>query len=188
MLAEVVDLQPEPEGYRLVLAGGITHRVAGAVLAAGNLPPEDPGERPYVADPWTASFSDGLRAGEPVVVIGSGLTVVDMALRLQHAGFGGPAIAISRCGLRPQSHAATIPGPMPTFTAAERRSPARLLQRLRREMAEAAGTGVAWQSVVDSLRPITTELWRGLAPDGQEGSSAMRDPGGTCTATACRRP
>lgn len=156
---EVVDLVPAEVGYRLVLAGGVEHGVAGAVLAAGTLLPtrNDPG--PYVANPWLGSFTENLRPREPVVVVGSGLTMVDVTLQLLHAGFEGPIVAISRRGLRPHVHAAATSWPTPALTARERGSPAQLLRRLRREVAAATAGGASWHGVVDSLRSLTSGLW-----------------------------
>ena len=166
---EVVDLVLEPGGYQLVLAGGVTHRIAGAVLAAGNLLPESAGSERHVADPWTVPFTEGLQDGAPVVIVGTGLTMVDIALHLRHAGFGGPVVALSRRGLQPQPHAAAPPWPLPSFSKPERRSPARLLRRLRQEIAAAAAQGLPWQSVIDSVRQETSEIWRGIQTD-QQGS------------------
>ena len=165
---EVVDLVPAAAGYRLVLAGGAEHRIAAAVLAAGNLLPAHNEPGPYVANPWLGDFTQALRGREPVVVVGSGLTMVDVTLQLLQAGFEGPVVAISRRGLRPHVHAATMPWPTPALTARERGSPARLLGRLRREVAAAAVAGANWHSVVDSLRPLTSGLWRSFGPAGQD--------------------
>lgn len=164
---EVVDLVPEPGGYRLVLAGGVSHEVAGAVLAAGNLLPADTDGGTIIVNPWATAFAEGLRPGEPVVIVGSGLTMVDLALHLQRSGFEGPVVAISRRGLQPRTHHAAAGWPTPTLTDIERASPARLLRCIRREVVLAQRAGVSWHSVVDSLRPITSDLWRGLPPERQ---------------------
>jgi uncharacterized NAD(P)/FAD-binding protein YdhS len=162
---EVLDLEPMDrglgQGYCLTLAGGRRHVVAGAVLAAGHLLS---GERSsggaYVANPWSASLADDLDPDRPVVVLGAGLSMVDIAMQLWASGFPGPVIALSRRGLLPQGHVLTAPWPTPALREAERRSLTRLLHRLRAEAAEAQAEGVAWQSVVDSLRPIAARVWR----------------------------
>jgi uncharacterized NAD(P)/FAD-binding protein YdhS len=105
----------------------------------------------------------GLRPDELVMVVGTGLTMVDLGLGMRSRGFAGPIIALSRRGLVPQRHApAGGTWPTPAFTEAERRSPAALLRRLRVEVAEAAAQNIGWRVVIDGLRPITAELWRGL--------------------------
>jgi len=64
----------------------------------------------------------------------------------------------------PHWHAATRPWPTPQLIDAERHSLALLLRRVRREVERAEAKGVDWRGVIDSLRPVTTELWRGLTP------------------------
>ncbi len=159
---EAVDLEPCEGGYRLVLAGGRTHRISHAVLAAGNLLSGGNSEGPYVADPWSYDFARRLELDRPVVILGTGLTMVDIATQLRESGFAGPVIAISRRSLLPRSHVATTPWTTPTLSERERSSLRVLVRRVRREVADAARQGVAWQSVIDSLRPLTVRLWQDL--------------------------
>src|SRR5205085_9800467 len=64
-----------------------------------------------VRDAWDPGALDGLRAGRPVVIMGTGLTAVDVILSLDAAGFDGPIHAVSRHGLLPQAHR---PGALPS--------------------------------------------------------------------------
>lgn len=164
---EVVDLEPAGLGYRLTLAGGRQHRVAGVILAAGHLG-RGQGEEAYVADPWSPAATADLDPGRPVAILGTGLSMVDLTLQLWASGFPGPVIALSRHGLLPHSHVLAEPWPLPAIHRAERRSLARLTRRLRQEVAAARASGVAWQSVLDSLRPITAQLWQHL-PEAEQG-------------------
>ena len=50
-----------------------------------------------------------LEPGRPVVVLGTGLTMVDVCLSLVEQGFAGPIHAISRRGLLPLGHAPSTP-------------------------------------------------------------------------------
>jgi uncharacterized NAD(P)/FAD-binding protein YdhS len=163
---EAVDLEPCAGGYRLVLAGGRSQMVSHAVLAAGNLLTSEASDRTYVASPWAFDFTQDLEPGRPVVVLGTGLTMVDVATQLRVSGFAGPVIAISRRGLLPRPHVATTPWPTPALDGRERASVRALARRIRGEVAQGARSGVAWQSVIDSLRPLTARLWQDLpAPE-----------------------
>jgi len=164
---EVVDLQPLADGYRLVLAGGREHKVAGAVLAVGNLLPANGGSGILIANPWSDPFAQDLVPGKAVAIMGSGLTMVDVVMRLWTSGFPGPVVALSRRGLLPQVHALTVPWPTPTLGQADRGSLTRMSRKIRAEVAAARQRGIGWQSVVDSLRPITSSLWRGL-PEAEQ--------------------
>ncbi len=99
----------------------------------------------------------------PVVILGTGLTAVDTLLSLERAGWRQPVVAISRRGLFPRPHAAPAPPwklSLEAFGEAPRLSG--VLRHLRREVRAAAAEGVAWQAVMDGLRPHTVALWRRL--------------------------
>ena len=144
------------------------------VLALGNLPPHEVagigalGDDPdrYVADPWSGDIANGLSDDDTVLLIGSGLTMVDAALLLEARGFGGKIIAMSRRGLLPHAH---VEGALavPTLGVRPTTSPAGLL-RFVRVQAEAAG----WRAAVDALRPFTQDLW--LAADAEQQARFLR--------------
>jgi uncharacterized NAD(P)/FAD-binding protein YdhS len=161
--ADVMDIVPEGGGYRLLTADGASHAAAAVVLAIGNLPAVGAETALHRTNPWAPGVTADLRPDLPVLIVGTGLTMVDLALELRNSGFRGPVIALSRRGLLPHRHAATRKWPTPGFSAAERASLPLLLARVRQEVRDAAAVGVDWRSVVDSLRPITATLWRGLA-------------------------
>lgn len=160
---EVVGLDREPDGWRLRCASGREVAAAGIVLAVGNLPSVRPGDGIVFRDPWCDAATAGLRGGEPVLVVGTGLTMVDLALGMRARGFDGPILALSRRGLVPQPHAPICPAvPAPAFTAGEQGSITRMMRRVRAHVRDAAARGVPWQAVIDGLRPVTSALWQGL--------------------------
>jgi uncharacterized NAD(P)/FAD-binding protein YdhS len=131
------------------------------VLALGNLPPADPlhfdGEVPleYVRDPWAAGVAVGLDPEAPVLLIGTGLTAVDIGIALRHEGHRGTIYALSRHGRLPQAHAPFTPHPLDALPA-ELSSPRNALRWVRAQVA----AGAEWRAVVDSLRPHTKTIWR----------------------------
>lgn len=146
-------------GVAIVLANGGEIAADRAVLAVGNLPPQHPrgfdDQLPanlYAADPWTPAATAGLGDEDVVLFLGTGLTMIDMALRLQDEGFGGRMIALSRRGLLPHRH-----GPHEDFVAIEAapEAPASTLLKSVRSRADAVG----WRNAVDELRPFTQPLW-----------------------------
>jgi uncharacterized NAD(P)/FAD-binding protein YdhS len=81
------------------------------VLALGNLPPSDPrlpgltgSCKRYVSYPWAASALERVDEEDEVLLIGSGLTSVDMALALRAREFKGTVHILSRRGLLPHPH------------------------------------------------------------------------------------
>ena len=161
---EVTDIVPGGDRYHLICANGATHPVAGVVLAVGNVPSVSASSPLCRNNPWAADTLSDLAPDKPVLIIGTGLTMVDLALDLRARGFEGPVIAVSRRGLLPHRHAATQPWPTPVFSTEERGSLLKLVGRIRCETREAAELGVNWRSVIDSLRSVTSDLWQGLPP------------------------
>ncbi|HET6173999.1 MAG TPA: FAD/NAD(P)-binding protein [Gaiellales bacterium] len=164
---EVVDVS----GGLLTLTDGSRLRADHIVLALGNLPPPDPalpeGTWPgdpsrYVRDPWSPGALDH-RAPGPVLLVGAGLTMVDVALQLAAREPEQRIVALSRSGLLPHVHRAggappssgvAVPDPTPSLPA--------LLRFVRASAAVAEVGGGDWRDAVNALRPVTAELWAAL--------------------------
>jgi len=164
---EVIAITRDPEGLTLHFSGGRSSSCAIAVLATGHNIPADPcpamrGKRFYQPDPWDFhGIEDALPPDRAVLLIGTGLTMTDTVLRLLAHGHQGPIHAISRRGLLPRTHA-VLPTPAPIFDpAAFPRQPRALLRFVRREAERIAEAGYPWHAVIDALRPITQDIWRG---------------------------
>jgi len=161
---EALDVVAADDGMHVVLAGGETLTADRVVLAPGNLPPHtpagiDPAElssESYAADPWSADITAGLTADDVVLVLGTGLTMVDVALLLDAEGFRGRIVALSRRGLLPHPHADGVP----KTVRPERPEPTAV--GLLRAVRERAGE-VDWRAAVDELRPYTQSIWRAMA-------------------------
>jgi uncharacterized NAD(P)/FAD-binding protein YdhS len=163
---DVLDVLSADHGdYELVCASGQRLAVAGVVLANGNLPPEE-SEDPHICrNAWSDKAWQKLDPDRPVMIIGTGLTMVDVAVGLRRRGFKGGIVALSRGGLLPTRHKAIgTPWPTPHFTMAEETSLPLLMTRLRDEVFAAAEQGVDWRAVIDSMRPVTAAIWGRLPP------------------------
>lgn len=164
---EAVGLLDFPErGVRLSDGREIAADVV--VLATGNLQPKPPGARDvwlydtpfFVPDPWADDAFHGLAKDAPVVLLGTGLTMVDIALKLSEGGHTGPMHAVSRRGFLPLAHRAG--GEWPVFIDPHLHiSPLTLMRLLRGEAKKAEAKGVPWQRVVDSMRPAIPSVWHG---------------------------
>ncbi|MBI0473860.1 FAD-dependent oxidoreductase [Sphingomonas sp. MA1305] len=157
---DVADIVAADEGASVMLADGERIAADAAVLAVGNLPPHDPpGLDPatlstrYRNDPWAPGLSDGLSDADTVLVIGTGLTMVDVALTLDAQGFGGRIVAVSRRGLLPREHAPPAPNPDRL-----RERPATVASALV-AMVRDRGERIGWRQAVDELRPFTQGMW-----------------------------
>ncbi len=138
------------------------------VLATGNLPPRPPAmadgwiydTQLFVPDPWADDAFEGLARDAPVVLLGTGLTMVDVALKLAGDGHVGAMHAVSRRGLLPLVHrggGAWEPFHDPKTYA----SPLALMRRIRGEARRAEAGDVPWQRVMDTMRPAVARVWHG---------------------------
>lgn len=153
----------------VLLADGRRIEGTHVVLATGNMPPRPPRCRDrgvydgplFIADPWQPGELDALSPTAPLLLLGSGLTMVDVALVLVERGHVGPIRSLSRHGLLPRVHArASVPGTVtPVFDGAGTGDPVRAMRHLRAAAARAMAAGVPWQRVMDAARPSVAAVW-----------------------------
>ena len=150
----------DADGVTLHFASRAPERFDALVVAVGNLPPHAPpgldpatlGDDIYAHDPWDPRVVEGLTDADTVLLIGTGLTMVDVALSLDASGFGGRIVAMSRRGLLPRPHVA--PGP----PGGRNEKPTSVASALLREV-RARARVIGWRAAVDELRPFTQSLW-----------------------------
>ena len=159
--AEIVDCRRDGGAFVLTDAAGAEHRAGSAILATGHVAPRPTADPRHVTDPWEPGWLTDLDPAKPILIRGTALTMVDIVLTLRESGFTGPIVALSRRGALPQAHRVSAPWPQPDIGPKERSTVLGVMRRLRRDVALARRDGVDWRAVIDSIRPITSELWRG---------------------------
>lgn len=172
---EAVDIAPvdcEDGPLRIELADGRCLRAERVVLALGTFPPGDPRLRDvrfhrsprYLYSPWSAETHERLAAAGDVLILGSGLTGLDLLLTLQHRKSSGTLHSLSRHGLFPQPHRPGLAA-WPAFlqTGNLPKTVRAMLRLIRRQIAQAETAGSNWRAVIDALRPFAQEFWQGLA-------------------------
>ncbi len=156
-LAERVHaVRPQPDGtLRVELGSGRILAVDQAVLAVGNFLHRVDGRDPWGNEPPPTRGD--------VLVVGTGLTMVDLCLQLEERGFTGRILALSRHGRLPASHRLGL-SPLEDLPI-WRQDTLRNLFRTVRKAAEAAERRQAggWRTVIDSLRASTASLWQGFS-------------------------
>ena len=156
--------------WRVELDSGGTIEADALALAVGNQEPEPlnafgaAGHR-FIGNPWgekaRAAVRELVETGQTALLVGTGLTMVDLVLSLEAAGHRGKTIALSRRGLIPRSHADFEPVP------AERGDlPEGELLGLWRWLRRRGGE-VGWRAAIDSLRPHSHALWQSLEDAAQ---------------------
>ncbi|MED7668984.1 pyridine nucleotide-disulfide oxidoreductase [Pseudomonas moraviensis subsp. stanleyae] len=163
--AEAVDLQSDCASVQLTLSDGQILRGSQAVLATGMFPAartpqtQSSGLNAAALDPWDVAAMRELDPQSTVLIIGSGLTMVDAVVSLEQAGHRGPIEVFSRHGLLP--HVRRQPPAWIDFLAQDHsiRTPRQLLRELRRHCRDAVAQGVDWQAPLDTVRAHIARLW-----------------------------
>jgi len=160
----------EPGSRSVVLRGGQIVPADRVVLALGHGAPAGPlaitsavRTHPYyVGNPWTPGALDRVPGDVPVLLIGTGLTALDVAMSLSNRGRRAPLHAVSRRGLLPQSHLEIQPKATGSF-AHHGTDAGGLLRAVRRY----AASEPDWRCAVDTLRPQLDQLWWQLSVDAR---------------------
>lgn len=189
LTGEVRELERDPRGrLRLVVdAGRTTHELVpdAVLLATGNVAPQPPrwlepwmvDERRY-AEAWSPDALADAPADGTIVLLGTGLTTVDLVIELRARGHAGRLIALSRHGLLPRVDHGPAPAPAaddlpPLPESADGGLRVASLARALHAHADAlAERGRDWRSLVAAVRARVPELWHRL--DARERARFLR--------------
>ncbi|MBC3956044.1 FAD/NAD(P)-binding protein [Pseudomonas triticifolii] len=162
---EVVDLQVHAEVLRATLGDGRELQGRFTVLATGmyaaaRTPQRESNELNAAAlDPWDVAAMRRLDPQSRVLIIGSGLTMVDAVVSLQTSGHRGPIQVYSRHGLLP--HVRRQPPEWSDFLGQDHsiRSTRQLVRKVREQCELAIESGIDWQAPLDTVRANIGRLW-----------------------------
>ncbi len=142
--------------HAVILATGLAPRIAPRWMTTD----------PRVIDSWDERALVNLPPKGRVLILGSGLSALDVIATMSAQKFAGQLMVLSRNGLLPRSHIdpALRPRPIPaeTIDAAPRELRA-LLGWVRRIVNERSSEGEAWQLAIDALRPHVPQLWQRMS-------------------------
>jgi len=151
-------------GREVRLSSGEALPFDAAVLALGVFPPDCEWAPPslrsstrFVANPWAPNAVSAVPDSGDVLLVGTGLTMVDLAMVLDRPG--RVVHAVSRHGSLPREHAAVTPVAAPDLSGCHS------LDSLRSLVARRVREERDWRAVVDSLRSSIPALWQRL-PEG----------------------
>ncbi|MDH6142883.1 MULTISPECIES: FAD/NAD(P)-binding protein [Kitasatospora] len=171
----VIGITHQPQAaapLSLRLGCGQSLDVAAAVLALGNFapgvawaPPALRSSSRFLADPWVPDALAAVPEDRDVLLVGTGLTMVDMALSLQRPG--RVVHALSRHGLVPRPHATTPITDLPAPELDARPGLVALRRAVLRHISYCRRVHGDWRAGVDSLRPVTSALWQQLSTTDQ---------------------
>ncbi len=167
---EAVDILFEGNKAHVHLRSGDVLYSEQVALAFGNFLPPHPSvadqafisSPKYFQDPWRADIFDSIGNDDSVLIVGTGLSMVDITMQLNRLGHRGTINAISTRGLLPAVH--KLGFSYPTF-ADEIKGKTRItdiLRSVRTHTEKAHADGSDWRAVIDSLRPIAQKTWLDL--------------------------
>ncbi|KQT60504.1 MULTISPECIES: FAD/NAD(P)-binding protein [unclassified Aureimonas] len=151
------------QGGVAVDVDGATHLGHAAVLATGHQVPGFATGSPYV-DAWSTPEAAGIGLDDPVLVLGTGLSMIDTVIQLVHRGHRGKITALSRRGQLPRVHKRNTPLKIDAADMPFGTDISYVLRWFRTTAAWATERGGDWRDVVDGVRPHTAALWNSLTP------------------------
>lgn len=161
---EVVSIRQTGTTKTAVLASGAELQADHIVLALGNFPPADlfsdsdpvNADPRYFSNPWSDRVYSHIHGDENILIVGSGLTAVDVLIGLKLRNFGGKITMLSRRGRLPTGH--DLSQPPFALNPPKGLSPAEMFRWLRNEIK--AHPETSWVSIMDGLRPHTQRIWQ----------------------------
>lgn len=169
---EVIEIDSVPGGgYRVHLDDGASFFSDRVVLAVGALPPQRlAGVGPrlarhwrYVASPWQEGDLERIDADARLLIVGTGLTMVDIVTTLRRRGHRGEIVAMSRHGLLPQRHTEVPSDPIELPPILRHALRARDLHALVAAVRSVSRLVDDWRTLIDALRPHLQTFWSGLS-------------------------
>ncbi len=158
------------ERATILLGSGDAVEADQVVLATGNQPPGSFAsaaplrhDARYCADPWEDWRGRLPAAGGRIVLLGTGLTMVDVVLTLVELAWQGEIVAVSRGGMLPQSHFRGIAYEDYVPADAESLGLDGLVELVERHCRRLRQMSQNPAIAIDKLRPHTQRLWRSLS-------------------------
>ncbi len=168
----VVDLEINHQTITLTLDSEKKIAVGKCVIASGNHEPgnlkiKNPSfysSKKYFRNPWLPEVISLPDSGEPILIIGSGLTMVDTVLGLTEQGFKGEIYSISPNGLDilPHRHIGQKYSGL-TDELPETISLYDMVKLVHKHIKLVSEYGFSAEPVIDSIRPCTARIWRNFS-------------------------
>jgi uncharacterized NAD(P)/FAD-binding protein YdhS len=156
-----VDVSEAPGEVTVRLGDGRLFAGDVAILATGH---DVRSCSPGYADPWVPPSSAGIDRDATILILGSGLTMVDYVQSVVQDGHRGPIVTMSRRGLLPKPHRRVDPIRFEETEVPFGAGIGHLLRWIRSRTDAHVAKGGDWRSIIDGLRPYTQRLWRELPP------------------------
>ncbi len=167
---EAVDVLVDDAQAQVILKSGEVLYSDKVVLAFGNFPPPHPKtadqsytkSEKYFQNPWTDEIFEKIKPTDEIFIIGTGLTMVDVAASFHNNRHEGKIYGFSTRGLLPAVHELGFVYPSFADEITDKTKISEILKIVRRHIAKAHEQHSNWRGVIDSLRPHTQAIWLNL--------------------------
>jgi uncharacterized NAD(P)/FAD-binding protein YdhS/glyoxylase-like metal-dependent hydrolase (beta-lactamase superfamily II) len=166
---EAISMEKTNQGVLISLNNNQHFPADKVILAIGNsLSNPSQSNNNYSCNGWSSSALDNIDSNADILLVGTGLTMVDIVTSLHSRNHQGKIYALSRRGLFPQSHKKSTP--YPPFFKLENAplNILKLFKLIRHEVKKGHALGYNWRSIIDSLCSITQQLWQKLPKTEQK--------------------
>lgn len=153
---KALDVVETPTGVEVHLGNGTSLVGHIAILATGH---------ETRATQTSVGANTAADARLPILIVGTGLSMVDAFLAAARRKNHQPVVAISRHGLLPHAHTTAPPIAIDAADIPFGTKLSFLMRWLRGLIAELADQGIDWRSVIDGMRPHCQDIWRSWTPE-----------------------
>jgi uncharacterized NAD(P)/FAD-binding protein YdhS len=168
--AKAVDINERNNFFEIYFNNNSILKADVVVLATGNFLPAHPKikntsffiSKNYFNNPWNDTYIGTINPTQDILLIGTGLTMVDCVLNLKKINFKGTIYAVSPRGYTPAPHinTNTYPDFYPEF---KNKSLLGIFKTIRKHLKFAEKQNIKWQAVIDTIRPHAQEIWQHLS-------------------------
>lgn len=155
---ECLSVTPTTSGVEVRLANGTSIVGHAAILAVGHDERPSP-DQAFAVRPGSEQDTQVDRDAA-VLILGTGLSMIDTWLTLQNSGHRGPITAVSRRGLLPSVHRKGKPIRLDRADIPLGTELSYFVRWFRDLVQETEKAGGNWRDVVDGLRPFNQLIWQ----------------------------
>ncbi len=167
---EVIAIEKNEQGFTVLAS--TAHNCGQVVLAPGNFLPAHPrSQHPefitaphYFQNAFAANLTVAAASQKQVVIIGSGLTMIDTVISLDNSGYKGTITVMSPHAYLPQAHHESPLAPIDPFIKKDMAyTLSDLYAFVNTGLKKARRLNLNPHSVIDVMRPHLQELWHCLS-------------------------
>lgn len=160
---EIIAIEKQNSAYFLKMNGDKQFTFDKIIFAIGNNLPASfafpiTSDIQCLQDPWNFTSPSQIPSSDPVMIVGTGLSMIDAVLTLHHQGHQGKIYGLSRRGLLPLKHTDLL-AVKEIDKQALQPNLLSLWQYLRKISKEAESQQQDWRPIINGFRKVFPAIW-----------------------------